>query len=291
MLFNHPSHSRNEIPSQEAHACDCNQLPFLAATSTSAVPADSFRMNVQGVSESSNHLVAKQQERVLQNAEEAPKASSSHQPRTSNPQPAEEEPLGPSTAEFVDHLMGITTEPVEPPQNPILQQSTSEPQKTNHAEACLVPTPYAVISLFDGCGSTFHIIKNAVGYAPKVFLAAEWDGTLRAIVADALGLSLDGSWRFNRFQSKSMYLSDVDDLFKDDALVVRQFLALLPDNCRIFVVGGSPCTELTIGSSDRGLLGLSGPASCLFFTIHLLLFLLQSTLPPKNIRFLVENAG
>ena len=286
-----PGHSRYEIPSLDAQACEGNQLPLLAATSTSAVPTDRLRMNFQGVSESSNHLAVNQQERVLQSAEAVPKAASSHQPRASSPQPAEEEPLGPSTAEFVDHFMGMTTEPVEPAHNPIRQQPVIEPPQLNQAEACLVPTPYAVISLFDGCGSTFHIIKNAVGYAPKVFLAAEWDVTLRAIVADALGLSLDGYWRFNRFQSKSMYLSDVDDLFKDDALVVRQFLTLLPSNCRIFVVGGSPCTELTIGSSDRGLLGLSGPASCLFFTIHLLLFLLQSALPAKNIRFLVENAG
>ena len=141
------------------------------------------------------------------------------------------------------------------------------------------PIPYALISLFDGCGSSFYIFKDAIGYPPQVFIAAEWDQHLRAIVADALGLSLDNNWRVNKFHSKSIYVSDVDHLFSNDALILRQFISLLPQNCRVFVIGGSPCTELTRGSSDQGLLGLAGPASCFFFTIHLLLFLLQSVLP------------
>ena len=153
------------------------------------------------------------------------------------------------------------------------------------------PMPYALISLFDGCGSSFYIFKDAIGYPPQVFIAAEWDQHLRAIVADALGLSLDNNWRVNKFQSKSIYVSDVDDLFSNEARILRQFISLLPQNCRVFVIGGSPCTELTRGSSDQGLLGLAGPASCFFFTIHLLLFLLQSVLPQTHLRFLVENAG
>ena len=154
-----------------------------------------------------------------------------------------------------------------------------------------LPIPYALISLFDGCGSTFYIFKDAIGYPPQVFIAAEWNQHLRAIVADALGLSLDNNWRVNKFHSKSIYVSDVDHLFNNDALILRQFISLLPQNCRVFVSGGSPCTELTRGSSDQGLLGLAGPASCFFFTIHLLLFLLQSVLPQTHVRFLVENAG
>ena len=154
-----------------------------------------------------------------------------------------------------------------------------------------LPTPYALISLFDRCGSTFHILKDAIGYPPQVFIAAEWDQHLRAIVADALGLSLDNNWRINKFHSKSIYVSDVDHLFSNDALILRQSISLLPQNCRVFVIGGSPCTDLTKGSSDQGFLGLAGPASCLFFNIHLLLFLLQTALPPTHVRFLVENAG
>ena len=148
-----------------------------------------------------------------------------------------------------------------------------------------------MISLFDGCGSTFHILKDAIGYPPQVFSAAEWDQYLRAIVADALGLSLDNNWRVNKFHSKSIYVSDVDHLFSNDALILRQFISLLPQSCKVFVIGGSPCTELTRGGSDQGFLGLAGPASCLFFNIHLLLFLLQTALPQTHVRFLVENAG
>ena len=102
----------------------------------------------------------------------------------------------------------------------------------------------------------------------QVFIAAEWDQHLRAIVADALSLLLDNNWRVNKFQSKSIYVSDVDDLFSNEALILRQFMFLLPQNCRVFVIGGSPRTELTRGSSDQDLLGLAGPASCFFFTIH-----------------------
>ena len=203
------------------------------------------------------------------------------------------EPLGSSSTGQNAHTAVHDSERIGEPRGSSTtnQQAQEATMPVKSPVNSLQPTPNALISLFDGCGSTFHIFKDSIGYPPHVFLAAEWDQHLRAIVADALGLALDGAWRFNKFHSKSCYISDVDQLFLNDALILRQFVSLLPEHCRVFVVGGSPCTELTTGSSDKGLLGLSGPASCLFFNIHLLLFLLQTVLPRTNIRFLVENAG
>ena len=76
-------------------------------------------------------------------------------------------------------------------------------------------------------------------------------------------------------------------------LTMRDYFAnLLPYALiAIFVIGGSPCTDLTYAGGDQGLLGICGPASVFFFTIHLALYLLASVIPGNRIRFFVENAG
>ena len=89
---------------------------------------------------------------------------------------------------------------------------------------------------------------------------------------------------------KLVFFEDVDTLFVDNARLLREFVALGPD-CHFFIIGGSPCTDLTYAGEDHGHLGICGPASVLFFTMHLAIYLLSTVIPGDRIRFLVENAG
>ena len=153
--------------------------------------------------------------------------------------------------------------------------------------------PYMLISLFDGCGSTFEIVKRRFGYAPSLFLAAEKDETLRHIVAEQLGLNLREAWSKTRHQTTALYIKDVMTLFQQDCKVIKELvqIAKSKNTFKILLIGGSPCTELTLAEGDKGLLGITGPNSVLFFVFHLLMYHVNQLLPQAEFRFLVENAG
>ena len=51
-----------------------------------------------------------------------------------------------------------------------------------------------VISMFDGVGSVYHIIKKKIGKPPTIFIAAEIDPVLRRLVAAEIGLREDQQW-------------------------------------------------------------------------------------------------
>ena len=153
--------------------------------------------------------------------------------------------------------------------------------------------PYILISLFDGCGSTFEIVKRRFGYAPSLFLAAEKDETLRHIVAEQLGLNLREAWSKTRHQTTALYIKDVMTLFQQDCKVIKELVQIAKSKnaFKILLIGGSPCTELTLAEGDKGLLGITGPNSVLFFVFHLLMYHVNQLLPQAEFRFLVENAG
>ena len=146
--------------------------------------------------------------------------------------------------------------------------------------------PYAVLSMFDGCGSSLDILIEKFGYRPKVCLLCERDETLRYLVAEKHGISVNAMWVYTAF----FYANDVDLIFDDKASILREFVTL-GEYCHVFVIGGSPCTDLTYAGQEHGRLGICGPANVFFFTMHLALYLLGTVLPKTHIRFLVENAG
>ena len=53
-----------------------------------------------------------------------------------------------------------------------------------------------VISMFDGVGSVYHIIKKKLGKPPTIFIAAEIDPVLRRLVAAEIGLREDQQWGY-----------------------------------------------------------------------------------------------
>ena len=150
--------------------------------------------------------------------------------------------------------------------------------------------PYAVLSMFDGCGSSLDILIEKFGYRPKVCLLCERDETLRYLVAEKHGISVNVQWIHSLKGGIFFYANDVDLLFDDKARILREFVTL-SDYCHVFVIGGSPCTDLTYAGQEHGRLGICGPDSVFFFTMHLALYLLGTVLPKTHIRFLIENAG
>ena len=151
--------------------------------------------------------------------------------------------------------------------------------------------PYAILSMFDGCGSSVDIIEAKFGYRPKACILCEKDETLRYLVGEKHGITVDQRWQHSLKGGGAFYYAkDVDTLFVDNARLLREFVALGSD-CYFFIIGGSPCTDLTYAGEDHGHLGICGPASVLFFTMHLAIHLLATVIPGDRIRFLVENAG
>ena len=157
-------------------------------------------------------------------------------------------------------------------------------------QSCESNPPYAVLSMFDGCGSSLDILIEKFGYRPKVCVLCERDETLRYLVAEKHGISVNVQWIHSLKGGIFLYANDVDILFDDGARILREFVTL-SDCCHVFVIGGSPCTDLTYAGQEHGRLGICGPDSVFFFTMHLALYLLGTVLPKTHIRFLIENAG
>lgn len=79
--------------------------------------------------------------------------------------------------------------------------------------------------------------------------------------------------KHNNEGTPSYSAHNVKDLVQGEAKVLRTFLSLLPEDCYVYIIGGSPCTELTTGGGNNGILGLTGPASCLFYVMHLIVII------------------
>eukprot|EP00438_Fugacium_kawagutii_P029200 Skav229535 [mRNA] locus=scaffold568:12140:14902:+ [translate_table: standard] len=151
--------------------------------------------------------------------------------------------------------------------------------------------PYGLISLFDGCGSTFHILSQKLGYPPAVTILSEIEHDLREIISETLRISSKEGWQYIPTGEKIYYLADVDGLFTHSAKLLQQFAHLLPKGSKVYVIAGSPCVDLTIGETDKGWLGITGPSSVYFYTVYLALHVLLRLLPATHIQYLVENAG
>ena len=152
-------------------------------------------------------------------------------------------------------------------------------------------TPYAIISLFDGVGSAIPAITQAFGCAPRIIIAAECDPILRQIVGEQFLFRTDGKWTQSSKDTYTIYVDDVRQLLKDQCRIFKEAFALAGPLCRWFVIAGSPCQDLTPAGPLKGLLGLTGPCSSLFYYVHVILWLLQMNYPIELIRFLSENAG
>ena len=151
--------------------------------------------------------------------------------------------------------------------------------------------PYAIISLFDGVGSAIPAITKAIGGPPKLIIAAECDPILRQLVAEQFQFRTDGCWTQSSASTFTLYTHDIKELLRDHCRILREAFAIAGTQCRWIVIAGSPCQDLTLAGPFKGLLGLTGQSSSLFYYVHVILWLLQTNYPTELIRFLLENAG
>ena len=151
--------------------------------------------------------------------------------------------------------------------------------------------PYAIISLFDGVGSAIPAITKAIGGPPKLIIAAECDPILRQLVAEQFQFRTDGCWTQSSASTFTLYTHDIKELLRDNCRILREAFAIAGAQCRWIVIAGSPCQDLTLAGPFKGLLGLTGQSSSLFYYVHVILWLLQTNYPTELIRFLLENAG
>ena len=137
------------------------------------------------------------------------------------------------------------------------QQITLCPKETNKQTKS--NGGYGVITLFDGVSSVVPTLTKKFGYAPTVATAA-------------------------------LYVKDVHSLIANNCQVLRSTIEAYPD-LKWIITGGSPCQDLTFAGPYKGLLGLAGPCSRLFFVFLCIIFAVQQLCGPQAVRFLAENAA
>ena len=152
------------------------------------------------------------------------------------------------------------------------------------------PGKYGVISLFDGVSSVVRVLTKKLGCPPTAILLAENDESIRRLVCAEFGYRTDEKWGYTASGSACLYISDVHKLAENDCLLLRQLAAQFP-GLKWFIIGGSPCQDLTYAGYLHGLLGLVGARSRLFFLLLLTIRTIQILVGISSVRFLVENAG
>ena len=169
----------------------------------------------------------------------------------------------------------------------VKEKDASPPKRAKYSNV----HPYAIISLFDGVGSAIPAITKAIGCAPRIIIVAECDPILRQLVGEQFSLRTDGEWTQSSKDTYTLYADDVRQLLRNQCRILKEAFALAGPQCRWFVIAGSPCQDLTSAGPLKGLLGLTGHCSSLFYYVHAILWLLQMNYPLEHIRFLLENAG
>ena len=147
-----------------------------------------------------------------------------------------------------------------------------------------------IISMFDGVGSVYHIIKKKLGRPPTILIAAEIDPILRRLVANEIGMREDQQWGYTIEGTATIYVKDVWTLTDKDSQILRQAKAMHPE-LKWIVIAGSPCQDLTYAGFLNGLLGLTGQRSMLFFVVYIVILHLQKLYGVRSVRYLTENAG
>ena len=149
---------------------------------------------------------------------------------------------------------------------------------------------YGIISLFDGVLSVVPILRKKLGYPPTAVILAECDLSLRQLVCTEFGYRSDEKWGYTAEGSAVLYVKDVHSIIARQCKVLQDLVRMFPD-CKWIIVGGSPCQDLTFAGPWRGLLGLIGPSSRLFFVLLCVISSMQRLVGPTAVRYLVENAA
>ena len=107
--------------------------------------------------------------------------------------------------------------------------------------------------------------------APVAVILAECDLSLRQLVCTEFDYRSNEKWGYTAEGSAVLYLKDVHSIIAGQCKVLQELVQMFPD-CKWIIVGGSPCQDLTFAGPLRGLLGLIGPSSRLFFVLLCVIF-------------------
>ena len=176
----------------------------------------------------------------------------------------------------------------EPKQLLADQQIALDQKETS--EQAQITGGYGVITLFDGVSSVVPALTKKFGYAPTVAILAENDIDVRAVVCAEFGYRADEQWSFTPQGTAALYVKDVHSLIANNCHVLRSTIEAYP-GLKWIIIGGSPCQDLTFAGPYKGLLGLAGPCSRLFFVFVCIIFTVQQLCGPQAVRFLAENAA
>ena len=161
-----------------------------------------------------------------------------------------------------------------------LVERSCEEVKDNLDEELQPRGRYGVISLFDGVSSVVPLLKKKIGYAPVVVILAENDNRIRSLVCEEFGYRSDEEWCYAMDGSAVLYLRDVHSLVANGCRILQTTLKIFPD-CKWIVVGGSPCQDLTLAGTMKGVLGLTGMSSRLFFILLCVIYTVQIAVGPR----------
>ena len=169
----------------------------------------------------------------------------------------------------------------EPKQLLADQQIAFDQKETS--EQAQITGGYGVITLFDGVSSVVPALTKKFGYAPTVAILAENDIDVRAVVCAEFGYRADEQWSFTLQGTAALYVKDVHSLIANNCHVLRSTIEAYP-GLKWIIIGGSPCQDLTFAGPYKGLLGLAGPCSRLFFVFVCIIFTVQQLCGPQAVR-------
>ena len=141
---------------------------------------------------------------------------------------------------------------------------------------------FGIISLFDGVSSVVPALCQKLQQVPAVAILAEMDPSLRELVSFEFGYCSQEKWKRSFAGFPAIYVKDVRRIFEKGCLILLQAYRIAP-TAKWFIIGGSPCQDLTYAGPFHGLLGLSGPHSILFFSLQRAICLMQQLAGPDRV--------
>ena len=168
--------------------------------------------------------------------------------------------------------------PVDPEKN-----NNQGEQGAANSAAETVKGRYGVISLFDGVSTVLPILSKKFGYPPVAAIIAECDLSLRELVCTEYGHRSDEKWGYTVEGTAVLYLKDVHEVIIRKCQILLDLVQMFPD-CKWIIVGGSLCQDLTFAGPLRGMLGLVGPNSRLFFVLLCVISTMQKLAGTNAVR-------
>ena len=116
-----------------------------------------------------------------------------------------------------------------------------------------------------------------------------------AEIDDGLGRAVSATWASLAQEQGGIgherVTGDAWDLVRGASAPICGFVRGLPTGCLLLIIAGTPCQDLTYAGPLKGLLGLCGPVSVLFYSVPVVAWIAQVTRPDVYVHVVLENAA